>query len=108
MAAWFGQNAPSTRPKAVMFNLGYRPGSDKTLITRPSTTLSALESALALVLPGGVITIVAYPGHEGGRTEADALLSWAQTISSQRASVVLYQFLNCKSPSPFLMAISPH
>jgi hypothetical protein len=108
MSAWFTQFAPSSRAKAVMFNLGYRPGGDRSVITRPETTIAALSSSIALVLPGGVITVVVYPGHEGGQTEADALLSWTRTVSSRCASIVLYQFLNSNSPSPFLMAISPH
>jgi glyoxylase-like metal-dependent hydrolase (beta-lactamase superfamily II) len=108
MSSWFSQFAPSTRLKAVMFNLGYRPGGDRSLITRPETTIAALSSSIALVLPGGVITVVVYPGHEGGRTEADALLSWTRTVRGRCASIALYQFLNSSSPSPFLIAISPH
>ncbi len=60
-AAWHG------RIGAVMFNLGYLPGgSDRTCITRPQTTVPALEAALRLLRPGGVLTVVAYRGHPGG------------------------------------------
>ena len=78
------------------------------MITRPETTIAALSSSIALVVPGGVITVVGYPGHEGGQTEADALLAWTRTVSSRCASIVLYQFLNSSNPSPFLIAVSPH
>jgi hypothetical protein len=37
--------------RAVVFNLGYLPGSDHQLITRPETTLSALQYAYKLLLP---------------------------------------------------------
>jgi len=58
MTAWFAQSASLPRPQAVMFNLGYRPGGNKSVITRPETTVTALVSALDLVVPGGVITVV--------------------------------------------------
>ena len=34
---------------AVVFNLGYLPGGDRTLITRPETTLAACQQALNLL-----------------------------------------------------------
>lgn len=53
--------------RLVAFNLGYLPGGDKGIITQSATTLLALEAAKELLLPGGVISIVAYVGHPGGR-----------------------------------------
>ncbi|MBY0458547.1 MAG: methyltransferase domain-containing protein, partial [Gemmataceae bacterium] len=55
---------------AVMFNLGYRPGGDKAVTTRPGSTLPALLAALDLVRVNGVVTVLAYPGHPGGAHEA--------------------------------------
>lgn len=63
---------------AVMFNLGYLPGSDKSCITRTETTLAALEQALSLLKPAGLLSVVAYPGHAGGREEAEAVKQWAR------------------------------
>jgi predicted methyltransferase len=94
-----------TRPKVVMFNLGYRPGGDRAVITRPETTIAALNQALDLVLPGGLITVVAYPGHAGGQVEADALLAWASKVPVRRAEIVCYHLLNQKTPAPFLVAV---
>ena len=65
---------------AITFNLGYLPGGDKTVITRTTTTLAALENALRLLKPGGVLTIVCYPGHEGGGEEAEAVSEWAKGL----------------------------
>jgi predicted methyltransferase len=62
-----------TRVGAVMFNLGYRPGGEKSLVTRPESTVPAIETGLALLRPGGVLTVVAYPDHTGGADEADAV-----------------------------------
>ena len=51
----------------VAFNLGYLPKGDKSVITEIRSTVQALESAISLVRPKGVITIVSYVGHQGGR-----------------------------------------
>ena len=66
------------RVRGVMFNLGYLPGGDKSLITRPETTLTALQAAAAVLEPGGRLTVVAYPGHAGGGEETAAVAHWAQ------------------------------
>jgi predicted methyltransferase len=64
------------RVKAVMFNLGYLPGGDKQRTTGASTTLAALQASLSLLAPGGVISLLAYTGHHGGREEAEQLKAW--------------------------------
>jgi SAM-dependent methyltransferase len=58
---------------AVMFNLGYLPGGDHGLITRPETTVAALHWAAGSLRKGGVLSIVCYPGHPGGRDEVLAV-----------------------------------
>ncbi|MEO1575881.1 MAG: class I SAM-dependent methyltransferase, partial [Pseudomonadota bacterium] len=57
------------RVRAVMFNLGYLPGSDKETTTRTDDTVRAMHGALALVAPDGVISVLAYRGHPQGREE---------------------------------------
>lgn len=57
----------------VMFNLGYLPGGNKTITTTSEATSAAVQAALALLRPGGVVTIVAYSGHPGGAEEVRAL-----------------------------------
>jgi len=68
------------RVKAVLFNLGYLPGADKSIITRPSCTLPALEQAAALLADGGVLVVVTYPGHPGGDEEAEAVGRWLSAL----------------------------
>ncbi|MDG3002173.1 tRNA (mnm(5)s(2)U34)-methyltransferase [Paludisphaera mucosa] len=106
MAGVVAREAPGRRPKAVMFNLGYRPGGDRAFATRAATTIPALESALELTTPGGIVTVVCYPGHAGGQDEQDAVLAWARALPSPRATVVLYQFWNAVR-APCLLAITP-
>ncbi len=58
---------------AVLFNLGYLPGGDKRLTTHAETTLTALEQALRALAPDGLLSVLAYRGHPGGRAEAEAV-----------------------------------
>ena len=75
------------RVQAVMFNLGYLPGGDKQRTTGASTTLAALQSALSLLAPGGVISLLAYTGHPGGREEAELVKGWASALARDYFSV---------------------
>ena len=53
--------------KAGMFNLGYLPGvGNKELTTKRETTMQAVEAAIDLLLPDGVLIVAIYPGHEEG------------------------------------------
>ena len=89
-----------------MFNLGYQPGGDRSVITRPETSLIALQSALDLIEAGGVLTAVIYPGHQGGRVEAEEILAWARSIPAYRALAVCNQALNTRKPAPLLLAVA--
>jgi 16S rRNA C1402 N4-methylase RsmH len=66
------------RIKAVMFNLGYLPGGDRSLTTVPETTTSALRQALQVLHPGGIISLIYYSGHHQGAVERDAVLALTQ------------------------------
>ena len=55
--------------RAVMFNLGYLPGSDKQITTTGTSTQTAIQCACELLSPGGAVTIIAYRGHAGGLEE---------------------------------------
>ena len=99
-ATWHG------RIGAVLFNLGYLPGgSDRTCVTRPETTLPALDAALRLLRPGGVLTVVAYRGHPGGAKEAEAVRQWAEALDPDRFVAARYAFCNRRRPAPELFAV---
>ena len=61
------------RVAAVMFNLGYLPGADKQVVTSAESTRKGILQAVTLLRPGGVLTVLAYTGHDGGNDEADAV-----------------------------------
>ncbi|ARA92157.1 MAG: methyltransferase domain-containing protein [Bacteroidetes bacterium] len=95
------------RVQAVTFNLGYLPGGpDRSVITRPATTLPALEASLALLAPGGRLTVVLYTGHPGGADEARAVEDWAASLDPQAAQVVRYACINNPRNPPILIAVA--
>ncbi len=90
---------------AVMFNLGYLPGAEHGIITRPESTLPALDASLSLLKTGGIITIVVYPGHPGGQEEADAVMDWSARLPQKSCQALCYRFLNQINNPPFLIAV---
>lgn len=89
---------------AVMFNLGYLPGGSRDIITRPRTTVSALEQALDHLKLHGLVTVVLYPGHPGGEEEADAVRSYTQDVP-QEFDVSQNARTNTLAPAPELLVI---
>jgi predicted methyltransferase len=90
---------------AVMFNLGYLPKADHTVITQPESTIPALDASLQLLGHGGIITIVVYPGHQGGAEEAAAVSEWAEALPQEHYRSMSYRFLNQVNLPPYVIAI---
>lgn len=90
----------STPIKAAVFNLGWLPGGDKSVTTLWETTRTAVSAALQLLVPGGVCTICAYPGHEEGDRERYALMEWLAGLRPQEYNVLHHRFLNAGPGAP--------
>jgi len=89
---------------AVMFNLGYLPGGeDQSVITESATTIAALDAAIMLLRPGGMITCVLYPGHPGGAEEAAIVEAWAAQLPQKMAQTVIYRQPQ-RPAAPYLIA----
>ncbi len=93
--------AGGKRPSAIIFNLGYLPGGDHGLITRTENTLQALSTAWEILISGGVLAVVCYPGHDGGDEEAAAVEDFITSLSAHRTA--RYGMLSTAKPSPFLL-----
>ena len=57
-------------PQLVCFNLGFLPGGDREIITRPGTSVAAVQAALDIVRPDGLVSVLAYTGHPGADVSA--------------------------------------
>ncbi|MDO7907441.1 class I SAM-dependent methyltransferase [Paenibacillus sp. JX-17] len=91
---------------AVMFNLGYLPSAvaDSSVITRTPSTLEALEAAMQVLRPKGIITAVVYPGHPGGSEEAAAVERWASSLPSHAGQAVIYRQIQ-RATAPYVIAV---
>ncbi|MGT2895200.1 class I SAM-dependent methyltransferase [Streptococcus entericus] len=94
-----------TRLRAAIFNLGYLPSADKSVITQPETTISALGKILDRLEVGGRVSIMIYYGHEGGEMEKDSVLAFVKQLDQTVFTAMLYQPLNQKNHPPFLVMI---
>ena len=81
----------------VVFNCGYLPGGDKTIVTTAESTVRALIEAERVLMPSGVISVALYPGHEEGRREEERVLDHARVLDQGRWSVYYTQWLNQRS-----------
>lgn len=90
---------------AAMFNLGYLPGSDKRLTTRASTTLSALSQAIGLLHSGGVLTVICYQGHAGGKLETEQVRMFLSSVDVERFCVAVHTDERRRDESPVLFAV---
>lgn len=95
-----------TRPiTAAVFNLGYLPGSDKTVTTTGETTIDALRQLQDVMAIGGVIVVVIYHGHDSGKVERDEVLAYVESLDQKQAGVLRYGFINQVNHPPFIIAI---
>lgn len=92
---------------AVVYNLGYLPGGDKSRTTVTTSTLKSLEAALVLIKPGGIICVTCYPGHLAGAEEEKAVLSWSAHLDKKEYSCCHHTWTNRKS-APSLLLIQKH
>ncbi|WP_428911268.1 class I SAM-dependent methyltransferase [Niallia sp. Krafla_26] len=91
--------------KGAIFNLGYLPGGDKSIVTKPETTIAAIRQLLELMAIEGIIVLVIYHGHQEGAVERDAIIEFTQSIDQQKAHVIQYGFINQNNHPPFIIAI---
>lgn len=90
--------------KAVIYNLGYLPMSDKSITTHEDTTIQSLKKTLLLLEPKGLIIIALYVGHPGGKKESIAIDAFTSKLDSRYYHVLKYQYTNKVDP-PYLLLI---
>ncbi len=90
--------------KAGMFNLGYLPGSDKTITTMRETTLPAIEAAISLMDKDAIILVAVYPGHAEGEAEGKLVNEYLSSLSRHKVCCTQIKIVNSPT-SPFFFII---
>lgn len=101
--AEMGQLTTPRTVSAVMFNLGYLPGGDHALATTAGETLRAIEAAATVIKPGGVLSVICYPGHEAGEYEAEAVERHITDLAGAGWRLASYRIPGTLKPAPFLL-----
>lgn len=83
---------------AIVYNLGYLPGTSEQGVDRIMTTLDgtiqSFERALPLLKIGGILTATAYRGHSEGFLETEACLDYFSKLSQVKWRVFAHSPLN--------------
>ncbi len=96
----FAEIVPGS-PAAVIANLGFLPGGSPDIITRPDSTLAAIDLACRALAGGGRLAIVVYPGHPGGDVEATAVENYFSRLDPVQYQVLLIRVQN-RPQAPYL------
>ncbi|MBQ7485982.1 MAG: methyltransferase domain-containing protein [Clostridia bacterium] len=94
-----------TPVQAVMFNLGWLPGGNHECTTHVETTIEALRQATEMILPGGMVSVCVYPGHDEGTRELSAVESFCSELPVNRYTVLANRFVNARQGTPQLFLI---
>lgn len=90
---------------AITFNLGYLPGGDKQIVTLGSASAAAVVQAAELLRPGGLMTIIAYRGHAGGRQESDTIERTVKNLGNGQFAVQRLEADSQNPNSPILFEV---
>lgn len=92
--------APPASADCVVFNFGYLPGADHALFTTPASSLPALEAALDILKPGGVLAACLYSGGPNGGGEKAAVEEFFAALPLTRYTVLACRFANWADTAP--------
>lgn len=90
---------------AIIYNLGYLPGGDKSLITKPESTINSIKKGLVLLKSKGILVLVIYYGHPGGQNEKNEVFQLVENLNQKEFNVLKYEFINQDNEPPILIAI---
>ena len=91
---------------AFVFNLGFMPGRDKTIMTTEDTSLPAIKKAINLVKTGGIVSVMAYSGHKEGEAECAAIYEFLKTLPSKKYHVAYVHMINQKKTAQSLFLVT--
>lgn len=81
----------------ALFNFGYLPKADSSIITQPASSLKAIQAAYVLLKPTGRLMLACYIGHAGGQEEHEQIYAWLM-----KNQITFTQYRTDKPLSPIL------
>ncbi len=96
---------PAGSVDCVVFNFGRLPGGDARIMTRPESSVAAVNAALELLKPGGVMALALYYGGANGYGERDALLEYLRNVDDRRCSVLCCDWRNRGGDPPIAVFV---
>lgn len=88
--------------QAVVFNLGYLPGGSHVIRTQKKDSLQAMQQALTLLCPNGILSIAAYLRHDEAE-EYQAVRQWMRQLDAKEFKVIEINPLNQDPMAPKLL-----
>ena len=89
----------------VVFNLGYLPNGDHSIVTKSASTILAIKESLKILKPNGLLVITSYPGHIEGKKEKEDIENLLKSIEQKNFNVLKFDFINQINNPPILYAI---
>lgn len=80
--------------KLIVYNLGYLPRGDKSIVTKTDSTIESLKNAVPLIMVGGMISVTCYSGHSEGAKEEKAVLEFASKLNPKEWCACHQRWLN--------------
>ncbi len=87
-----------------VFNLGWLPGANHSVTTKRETTLKAVNDAISLLAPDGILLVAVYPGHEEGTLEGEMLKQELSKLNRRQICVSKFRIINSPT-SPYFFII---
>lgn len=91
--------------RAVIFNLGYLPGSDHRIVTLKHSTIKGIAEALMLLQAGGLLVLTVYRGHSGAEEESAGVNKFLKTLPKRIYSVLKGCYINQGEKSPYWIMV---
>jgi len=87
-----------------IYNLGYLPNSDLSIVTQASSTISSLKKLFSMLKRHGLVLIVVYHAHDKNKEEARAISEFIKELDSVCYHITRYDVLN-NEDAPYVLCI---
>ena len=89
----------------VIYNLGYLPGGNHSIITTSETTIKSIEKCIRYLKKFGKIIIVGYIGHMGGKLEIESIHKYLSNLDQKLFNIFKIEFINQVNFPPLLYCL---